>query len=182
MSIVSKLLKALLPLVLFSMLAFFLVKGLKRNPHHVPSAFIGKPVPQFSKNALQVSNHPITNKIFQGHVSLLNVFASWCVYCRAEDPVLMDLKRAHQVFVYGLDYKDKRLSAMQWLENYGDPYDKIIFDPKGALAFNLGVYGTPETFIVDKHGVIRYKYVGPITSKKWKTTLQPIIAELNHES
>jgi len=163
MTVIKKLLMALIPLILFSVIAMFLAKGLKQNPHKVPSPFIGKQFPIFSAASLEAPEHRLTNKLFQGHVSLLNVFASWCLYCRSEHPVLMDIKDNHQLIIYGLDYKDKRIAAIAWLKNYGDPYTKVIFDPQGKLAVNLGVYGTPETFIIDEDGVIRYKYVGPIS-------------------
>ncbi len=181
MSAVKKLLKALIPLLLFSVIAVFLLKGLKRNPHEVPSAFIGKPVPKFSAASLERPEKQLTSKIFYGHVSLLNVFASWCLYCRSEHPVLMDIKSLDQLAIIGLDYKDKRSSAIRWLRKYGNPYGDVIFDPQGKLAINLGVYGTPETFIVDKKGVIRYKYVGPISPTEWKEKLLPVVTRLERE-
>jgi len=178
---IKKLLVALVPLLLFSVLALFLMKGLKRDPHKVPSPFIGKQIPAFSAVSLEGPTVKLTNKLFHGRVSILNVFASWCLYCRTEHPVLMDIKNTYHLTLYGLDYKDKRASAIKWLKQYGDPYTKIIFDPSGKLAINFGTYGTPETFIIDKEGIIRYKYVGPISPAEWKDNLLPIVMRLQKE-
>lgn len=182
MSVMSKLLKAIIPLVLFSVLAMFLLKGLKQNPHKVGSTFINKPLPGFTASSLEGPERQLTDAMFKNHVTLLNVFASWCLYCRSEHPVLMDIRDRSHITIYGLDYKDKRAAAMKWLKTYGNPYTKIIFDPKGELALNLGVYGTPETFIIDKEGIVRYKYVGPISQKIWKNKLLPIVMRLEKNS
>ena len=183
----KKLLIALIPLLLFSLITLFLLRGLKRNPHTVPSPFIGRQISEFSVASLEFPesgshrNFLLTNKIFQGQVSILNVFASWCLYCRTEHPILMDIENRLHLTLYGLDYKDKRVSAIKWLKQYGDPYTKIIFDPRGKLAINLGVYGTPETFIIDKNGIIRYRYVGPVGPNEWKDKLLPIVERLQRE-
>jgi len=182
MALTKLILKALVPLIIFSIIAVFLMKGLNRNPHKVPSPLIGKSVPSFSANALEMPENILTNKMFQGHVSLLNVFSSWCMYCRIENPILIDIKNEHKLAIYGLDYKDKRASAISWLKQLGNPYSKIIFDPRGKFALNLGVYGTPETFIIDKKGVIRYKHVGPISLIEWKEELLPVVNRLQREN
>lgn len=171
-------LKVFIPLILFAAIAFFLWRGLSLNPSRVPSPFINKPVPVFSARNLHRPNFFITEKEFKGHVSLLNVFATWCMSCQAEHPVLMDIQRLGRVKIYGIDFKDERQKVLAWLANHGDPYEKVLHDPQGRLGINLGVYGTPETFVIDQQGIIRYKVIGPISPRTWHTKLQPLIQRL----
>lgn len=170
--------KRMLPLVVFAILVVFLWKGLGKNPSVVPSALVGKPVPSFDYPTLMNPSQDVTNKLFLGHVSLLNVWATWCITCKAEHGQLMEIARSGVVNIYGLNYKDDRAKAVKWLKTEGDPFKKVIYDPKGNLAINLGVYGTPETFVIDKKGIIRDKVIGPISPQVWQDRLLPEIKKL----
>ena len=174
-------LKFLIPLFIFFALVVFLWKGLGEDPHIIPSALIGKPIPQFVYPSLFDQQKPLTNELFLGHVSLLNVWASWCYTCRAEHGVMMHIAASHDVALYGLNYKDKREVAEKWLKQAGDPFQKIIYDPDGKLGINLGVYGTPETFLIDKHGIIRDKLIGPVSPELWENKLLPEIEKLKKQ-
>jgi len=162
-------------------LVLFLWQGLRNHPRQVPSPLINRAFPQFKMPSLKTTNMIITNKIFNGHVSLFNVFATWCISCQVEHPVLMDIANSKDVIIYGLNYKDNRRAVKHWLHRYGNPYSKIVFDSQGQLGINLGVYGTPETYVVDKHGIIRYKYIGPINQTVWHTILLPELNRLKRE-
>lgn len=171
-----------IPIILFITLCFFLWRGLSLNPREIPSPLMNKPAPNF---VLPELNHPDQNfnsAELRGHVSLLNIFASWCISCRVEHAQLIYLKNQKAVLIYGLDYKDSRDTVLKWLKQSGDPYEKIGFDQTGNTAINLGVYGTPETFIIDKSGIIKYKYIGPITEDVWQNTLQPEVEKLAREN
>jgi len=171
-------LKTWLPLLVFVIVLAFLWRGLGLNPHRLPSAFINKPLPAFEAQRLAEPQLTISNHDLKGHVLLLNVFATWCLSCRAEHPVLMDIKNSKAVRIYGLDYKDSRKTALSWLKQYGNPYTKIIYDPDGRVGMNLGVYGTPETFIIDREGIVRYKYVGPMSPRAWRKQVLPRVKKL----
>lgn len=175
-------LKAFIPLLLFIIIGFFLWRGLSLDPHKVPSALIGRNIPDFNLPRLTQPDSLLSNKLFLGHVSLLNVWATWCVACAEEHPILVDIAATKQVPIYGLDYKDSRPKALAYLKQYGDPYQVIGFDRAGKTAINWGVYGTPETFIIDKHGVIRYKQIGPINHKRWQQKLLPMVIALQKQS
>jgi cytochrome c biogenesis protein CcmG/thiol:disulfide interchange protein DsbE len=175
-------LKYTIPLLVFIGLAVFLWRGLSLNPHLLPSPLVGKMVPEFTLESVANSTHVITQKDLQGRVTLLNVFATWCGYCHAEHPVLMDISNTNQVSIVGLNYKDERSAVLGWLNEFGNPYREVIYDKAGTLGINLGVYGTPETFILDKKGVIRYRYVGPVTWSEWQRTLLPLIKKLKAEA
>jgi len=181
MMLLGRQIKLIIFAILFIGLAIILWKGLSRNPHRIPSPFINKAVPIFTGSTLESDNKLVSNKLFRGHVSLLNVFATWCVSCRAEHPILMDIHDWHRVNIYGLNYRDNRAKAKAWLAKYGNPYTKIIFDPQGSIGINFGVYGTPETFLIDRHGIIRYKDIGPISPTEWQETLKPEIIRLEKE-
>jgi cytochrome c biogenesis protein CcmG/thiol:disulfide interchange protein DsbE len=172
----------LIPLILFLIITGFLWKGLQHDPHELPSALINKPVAAFSYPNLLDEKKPLTQKEFLGHVSLLNVWATWCVSCKAEHAVLMDIMRAKAVKIYGLNYKDDPNSARAWLKKYGNPYEAIISDEKGTLAIDFGVYGTPETFVIDGEGIIRYKYIGPISPDAWKDKVEPEVQKWSTKS
>ena len=164
-----------LPLVLLALIVFFVWRGLHINPHLLPSTLINKKIPTFSLARLTKPHKTFTNKNFQGHVSLLNVWASWCISCQFEHPELMKIARTQIVSMYGLDYKDNPNDARALLHQHGNPYQSIGNDEKGDVAINFGVYGTPESFLIDQQSVIRYKHIGPITNIVWMHDLLPRI-------
>jgi cytochrome c biogenesis protein CcmG/thiol:disulfide interchange protein DsbE len=168
----------LLPLAVFLVMAGFLAVGLNRDPREVPSPLIDKPAPAFNLPRLDAPEQMISTQDLRGQVWLLNVWASWCVACRQEHPLLVDLARAGTVKVYGLNYKDKREDAIGMLRKTGDPYVKSVSDTEGLVGIDYGVYGVPETFVIDKQGVIRYKQIGPITPEALRDTLLPLIQKL----
>ena len=168
----------LLPLIAFVILAAFLLVGLNLNPRKVPSPLIGKPAPVFNLQQLHEPENIFKSKNNLGKVWLLNVWASWCVSCRDEHPLLVQLAKANVVPIYGLNYKDKRNLAIQWLEQLGDPYTKSIMDPEGRVGIEYGVYGVPETYVIDKSGVIQYKQIGPVTVDVLEKTILPLVKEL----
>ncbi len=168
----------LLPLAVFLVMAGFLAVGLNRDPHEIPSPLVDKPAPAFNLPRLDAPEQMISTQDLRGQVWLLNVWASWCVACRQEHPLLVDLARAGTVKVYGLNYKDKREDALGLLRKSGDPYVKSVSDTEGLVGIDYGVYGVPETFVIDKQGVIRYKQIGPITPEALRDTLLPLIKKL----
>ncbi len=174
-------LKFLIPLLLFGGIALFLYKGLSMDPRAIPSPLIGKPVPEFSLPRLDAPGEKVTRKDLLGKVSLLNVWATWCVSCRAEHGVLVDFARTHKIPVYGLDWKDDEAGAQAWLERLGNPYVAVAFDKIGRTAIDLGVYGAPETFVIDKKGTIRHKIAGPLSPQLIEDELLPLINKLNQE-
>ncbi len=167
-----------LPLMAFVILGLFLWKGLSLDPKKLPSALIDKPVPAFELPWLERPGQRLTQEVFKGQVSLLNVWATWCPSCRTEHPFLMELAHDRNIPIYGIDYKDEAEAANQWFEDLGNPYVANIFDEQGSLGLNLGVYGAPETYIVDKNGIIRYRHVGPLNDAIWKSSLLPIFQQL----
>lgn len=170
------LLTLVLPLVIFVIVIAFLWMGLHRNPREIPSPLLNKPVPAFKAQNLMSSGW-LTQDDLKNQVILLNVFATWCPSCKQEHSVLMSIRQEmdHSIKIVGINYKDDRQLALMWLKQYGNPYDFIIEDPQGNLAINFGVYGTPETFIIDKQGIIRYKFIGAIGVSEWQNILLPII-------
>ncbi len=169
----------LVPLAAFLMLAAWFAIGLTRDPSKLPSALLDRPAPEFALPALAGSDVPaLTSASLQGKVSLVNVFASWCVPCRAEHPILMRLARENGVPVYGISYKDKAADSLRFLRELGNPYAAIGHDESGRVGIEWGVYGVPETFVVDRAGRIRHKHVGPITPKDLQDKLLPLMAEL----
>ena len=168
----------LLPLLVFVLLAGFLAVGLKRDPREVPSPLIDKPAPAFSLPQLDAPDQQVSPKDLLGQVWLLNVWASWCVACRQEHPLLVDVSKSGQVKLYGLNYKDKREDALGWLQQFGNPYLRSMSDTEGLVGIDYGVYGVPETFVIDKQGVIRYKQIGPVTPEALRDTLLPLVAKL----
>ncbi len=169
------------PLIVFFVLVIFLGIGLKLDPREVPSPFIGKPAPAFNLPQLTDPSKTFGNENLKGKVSLLNVWASWCVSCRQEHPLLVELSREGIVPIYGLNYKDEREAGMAWLNRLGNPYTLIAFDADGKVGIEWGVYGVPETFVIDKQGVIRHKHTGPITEEAWQKILLPLILKLQKE-
>lgn len=168
----------LLPLGMFLALAGLLYKGLSLDPREVPSPLIGKPAPAFSLPRLKQPETSISDADLKGRVWLLNVWATWCVACRAEHPLLMQLANSGRIEIYGLNYKDERDEAKRWLVQYGDPYSANAFDADGRVGINWGVYGTPETFIVDQQGIIRHKHIGPLTVDVIRDEILPMVEQL----
>ncbi len=171
----------IIPLLVFLVLVSFLAVGLRLDPKKVPSPFIDKPTPAFKVPQLHDSLTTISNEDMRGKVWLLNVFASWCVACRQEHPLLNALAKKDLIEIIGLNYKDESIDAKNWLQALGDPYDAIAFDYDGNVGIDYGVYGVPESFLVDKKGVIRHKQIGPFDANSFKNTLLPMIEQLNAE-
>lgn len=169
----------LLPLVIFLGMAGFLYVGLGLNPSDVPSPLVDKPAPQFDLSQLHVAQQRVTREDMLGKVWLLNVWASWCVSCRQEHPLLMQLARTGEVPIVGLNYKDGRNAAIEWLEEFGDPYVVSGFDENGRVGMDFGVYGVPETYVIDKEGVIRHKHTGPVGVEALQAEILPLVRELN---
>ena len=171
--------RLLWPLGIFLVLVVFLAAGLKLDPREVPSPLVGKPAPAFAVPTLFAPEKVIRKEDLLGKVWMLNVWASWCVACREEHPVLVAYARAGGVPVYGLNYKDKREDGLRWLKQFGNPYTDVLFDPDGRIGINYGVYGVPETFIIDRAGVVRYKHIGPITPEALRDKIEPLLRQLN---
>ena len=167
-----------LPLGVFLLLVALLAVGLTLNPREVPSPLIGKNAPAFELPRLHEPASRFSPSELRGQVWLLNVWASWCASCRDEHPLLVELARSRAVPVYGLNYKDKRDDALRWLVQFGDPYVLSVVDLDGRIGIDYGVYGVPETYVIDKAGVIRYKQIGPLTPERLKTRILPLVAEL----
>ena len=170
--------KRFLPVVVFAVLVAFLAIGLKLDPREVPSPLVNKAAPAFSLPLLAQPATTLTPQDLRGKVWLLNVWASWCVSCRVEHPLLVELAKTGTVALYGLNYKDKRDDAMQWLRERGDPYLQSISDADGRVGIDYGVYGVPETFVIDREGVIRYKQIGPLTPESLRDTILPLVRKL----
>ncbi|WP_061290938.1 DsbE family thiol:disulfide interchange protein [Azotobacter vinelandii] len=170
----------LLPLALFLGVAAFLYRGLFLDPAELPSALIGKPFPAFSLPAVQEPERTLTVEDLKGKPALVNVWATWCVSCKVEHPVLNELA-GRGVNIVGVNYKDDNASAMKWLKEFHDPYRLNIRDEQGSLGLDLGVYGAPETFLVDRHGIIRHKFVGVIDERVWREQLAARYQELLDE-
>lgn len=167
-----------LPLAIFLAIGVFLAIGLALDPRKVPSPLIGKPVPAFSLPPVQGRSLGLATGDLAGEVSLVNVFASWCVACRDEHPLLMQIRRDGLEPLHGLNYKDRPADAVRWLDDMGDPYTRTGADLDGRVAIDWGVYGVPETFVIDREGHIAYKHIGAITPAAWNGTLRPLIEKL----
>ena len=170
--------RSLIPLVAFVLLAGFLWIGLSLNPREVPSPLIDKPAPAFELPKLRDSDAVIRAADLKGNVWLLNVFASWCTPCLEEHPHLVALAQKSVVPLYGLNYKDSQEAALKWLNRHGDPYTGIVVDREGRTGIEYGVYGVPETFVIDKQGVIRFKHIGPLTSQVLDSEIMPLVKKL----
>ncbi len=168
-----------LPLAIFVVLIALLGVGLTLDPREVPSPLVGKPAPHFELPQLHQPAKTFSEKDMLGKVWLLNVWASWCVSCREEHPVLLDLSKSGLVPIFGLDYKDKREEGLPWLRRMGDPYQLSAFDADGRIGIDYGVYGVPETYLIDKRGIIRYKRIGALTPEIVRQKLIPLVNELN---
>jgi cytochrome c biogenesis protein CcmG/thiol:disulfide interchange protein DsbE len=174
-----KSLKFILPLAVFVVLVGFLAAGLKLDPREVPSPLIGKPAPGFALTRLDDAARTVRREDMLGKVWMLNVWASWCAACRDEHPHLVAFARTKAMPIVGLNYKDTRPDGLNWLSRFGDPYDMSLFDQDGRVGIDFGVYGVPETFVIDKQGVIRFKQIGPVTPAIIETRIKPLLKELS---
>lgn len=168
----------LLPVSIFIGIVILLGIGLTMDPREVPSPLIDKPVPTFNLPPVQGRELGLANSNLRGEVSLVNVFASWCAACRQEHPLLMELSRRNQVPIHGLNYKDEPNDAAGWLDALGDPYTRTGADLNGRVGIDWGVYGVPETFVIDKNGNIAYKHIGPISEQDWEVKIRPLVEKL----
>jgi cytochrome c biogenesis protein CcmG/thiol:disulfide interchange protein DsbE len=175
-------LRFLLPLLVFFVLVGFLFKGLYLDPKEVPSPLINKPAPAFALPLLEKPDVTFKRDDMLGKVWLLNVFASWCVACREEHPLLVEFDRMKLVPIYGLNYKDERADGLKWLERFGNPYAASLYDRDGRVGIDFGVYGVPESFLIDAKGVIRYKQIGPFTPEAIQNQLIPMVKQLQKEA
>ena len=175
-------LKYVIPLILFIVLAVFLAVGLKLKPSEIPSPLLNKPAPMFSAPKLTAPSEKLSPTDLKGQVWLFNVWASWCVSCRDEHPVINLLAQQKAAIIVGLNYKDETEAANKWLETLGNPYNDSVMDADGRIGIDWGVYGVPETFVIDKKGVVRYKHTGPVTEEDVQNTFLPLIAKLQAES
>ncbi|MGR9054071.1 MAG: DsbE family thiol:disulfide interchange protein [Gammaproteobacteria bacterium] len=156
-----------IPLILFVVLSIILLRGLGLDPRELPSALIGRPFPEFELTSLTQPEQTLKRDAFVGKPVLVNVWATWCPSCKQEHPELMKIAAEQKVDLIGLNYKDDRRKALAWLKQYGDPYRLTIYDDQGMLGLDLGVYGAPETYLVDAEGVVRFRHVGPVTAEAW---------------
>jgi len=169
-----------IPFGIFAILLAFLGIGLRLKPQEVPSPFIGKTAPAFTLTRLEAADKTFSPTDMRGKVWLFNVWASWCTSCRAEHPVLLEFAKRAAVPIVGLNYMDARDDGNQWLGKFGNPYQLSVYDADGKVGTDYGVYGVPETFLIDKQGVVRLKLTGPVTPEVIRDTLLPMIQELNH--
>ncbi|MDF1644372.1 MAG: DsbE family thiol:disulfide interchange protein [Pseudomonadales bacterium] len=173
----SKRLRLFLPLIGFVVVCGFLYRGLMLEPSKLPSALVGKAFPEFSMPGLK-QGQQLDQSMLIGQVALVNVWATWCPSCRAEHRFLNQIAEQFDMPIYGLNYKDDRGKAVQWLARLGNPYRFSVFDEEGSLGIDLGVYGAPETFVIDHNGMIRYKHVGVVDMQVWRELLLPLVEEL----
>ncbi len=171
-----------IPLVIFAVIAAFLYSGLGRDPTEVPSPLIGKPAPEFTLPTLAAPEQQFSTSQMKGRVWLLNIWATWCAACRVEHPLLVELGRSGRVEIVGLNYKDNDTSAKQWLAELGDPYITTAVDTDGRVGIDWGFYGAPETFVIDKEGVVRLKHIGPVSPEDLATKILPLVDELQETS
>ena len=167
-----------LPLTIFGIMVGFLAVGLTLNPREIPSPLVGKAAPIFSLPQLHDQDKVFSPDDMKGQVWLLNFWASWCSGCRTEHPVLMDLAKSGAAPIYGVDYKDQRGEALAWLDQWGNPYPIVAVDAAGKVGIDYGVYGVPETYVIDKQGVIRYKQIGPLDDETVEKKILPLVKEL----
>lgn len=170
----------LLPLVFFAALAVVFALGLNRDPSLIPSVLINRPLPSFDLPAVRFGDPGLAKRDFHGQPMLLNMFSSWCVSCRIEHPLLLDL-HARGVPIAGIDWEDGAAPGAKYLKDNGDPYARVGLDASGRTGIDLGITGVPETFVVDKHGRVRYKQIGPIETADWENTIKPLMDKLRAE-
>jgi cytochrome c biogenesis protein CcmG/thiol:disulfide interchange protein DsbE len=167
------------PLAVFAVLLAFLGAGLKLDPRAVPSPLIGKPAPAFALPALHEPGRTVARDDMAGKAWMLNVWASWCAACREEHELLVEFARRGVVPLVGLNYKDTRPEAQAWLARLGNPYAVSLFDAQGQVGIDFGVYGVPETFVIDRQGIVRLKHVGPVTPQVLRERIEPLLRQLN---
>ncbi|GMQ91780.1 MAG: DsbE family thiol:disulfide interchange protein [Gammaproteobacteria bacterium] len=170
-----------IPLVITILILVLLGIGLTMDPKLIPSVLIGKPAPEFTLPTVRKPKITLSKSDLQGKVVLFNVWASWCTACKEEHPIFMELARRKAVPIYGLNYKDKRKDALLWLQRLGDPYVASAHDANGRVGIDWGVYGVPETFVVDRKGIIRYKHVGALNTKVVEQKIMPLVRRLRTE-
>ena len=171
----------LLPLTIFLGITVLFIYGLQNDPRYIPSPLINQSAPEFNLPTLHEPELNIKTDTLKGRVSLLNVWASWCAACRIEHPILNNAVRNYDIKLYGLNYKDSRSEALIWLKDLGNPYIESAYDKDGVVGIDYGVYGVPETFIIDKQGIIRYKHIGPINKEQFDGIIMPMIRELEED-
>ncbi len=174
--------RALIPLGIFIALAALLFYGLRLDPREIPSPLIGKPAPVFSLESLKDPGRTLTRDDLLGKVTLVNVWASWCPSCREEHAELLRIAKENDVRLVGLNWKDTRPEALQMLQQFGDPYSAILYDPDNKAGIDWGVYGAPETFVLDAQGIIRHKHVGPVDQRVWEDEILPLVRQLGGKS
>ena len=168
-----------IPLIVFAVMLAFLAIGLQLKPREIPSPLIDKAAPRFSLPTLAAPEQTLSSQDLRGKVWVLNVWASWCVACREEHPLLVEMAKLNAVPIFGLNYKDKRADALGWLARFGNPYTASLSDTDGLVGIDYGVYGVPETFVIDKAGVIRHKVIGPVTAEAIRDVILPLVRKLN---
>ncbi|MES2989910.1 MAG: DsbE family thiol:disulfide interchange protein [Pseudomonadota bacterium] len=167
------------PLGIFVVLLAFLAVGLTLKPRELPSPLVGRPAPAFALPTLGAPGEAVSTRDLRGQVWVLNVWASWCAACRDEHATMVEMAQLKLVPIYGLNYKDQRADALGWLARFGNPYVASLADTDGRVGIDYGVYGVPETFVIDKAGVVRRKFVGPVTAKIVRDEIVPLVARLN---
>lgn len=170
-----------LPLLLFFILSVLLVFGFSLKPLLIPSPLLNKPLPSLHLSRLDADHSLLEPQQLKGRVWLLNIWASWCSSCHKEHPQLIKLNQLSGLALVGLIYKDEAIKALDWLDRQGNPYSILVEDPYGTASLDLGVYGTPETYLIDKKGILRYKHIGPISDDDMRTTILPLITQLQAE-
>lgn len=171
-----------IPVILVVVLGVVLFAGIGKDPNRLDSALVGKPVPAFSLSDLDDAAIQLDPGVFKGEVALLNVWGTWCPACRDEHDDLVWLAEEKGVRIIGLNYKDNRDDALEWLERLGNPYAVSIYDPRGTLGFDLGVYGAPETYVIDADGIVRHRHVGVVNEKVWKEDLEPLVMRYRRDA
>ncbi len=171
-----------IPVLLAVTLGIVLFAGIGKDPNKLESALIGKPVPEFVLADLHNPEVQLGPEVFRGQVSLLNVWGTWCPACRDEHGDLVWLAEQQGIRIVGLNYKDERELALQWLDRLGDPYQVSLYDPRGELGFDLGVYGAPETYVIDPDGIVRFRHVGVVNEKVWREELEPVVRKFREDS
>ena len=172
----------LVPLTVFALIAITLWKGLDQDPSQLPSPLIGKPAPEFDLPDMEKTEQRFTRDDLLGKVVLLNVWATWCSGCRDEHALLLRIADKEQIPIYAFNYKDDRTSALDWLQRFGNPYRQIGFDASGRVGLDFGVYGLPETYVLDRDGIIRHKHIGPLTEPVWQREVLPVVKALRQDS
>jgi len=170
-----------IPLILVIVLGIVLYRGLSLNPQDMPSALIGKPMPNFNLTTLLDENKHVTKADLKGDIIILNVWGTWCPTCKYEHPYLLDIAKDKHISLYGINYKDDRVMGQQWIARLGNPYQFSIFDDAGTLGLDLGVYGAPETFVIDHHGTIRKRFAGALDTRVWQQEFIPLIQQIKQE-